>query len=258
MKTAAEQVTALDAEVTVCGLTLKRGYESQAASGISMVWRRGNSSYIEVRYWGTELTGGCWRYRFNGRVEQNSWPTFEAMREVLEVEVRDHVHTQNQLREWAGTAADKELLDSLVEERSKMLAEAATRAAGTHLWDIKCEGYWSERAYHAKPADTPLVIHPTWDEFLRNWGTKPLNYDNPQVLGFGWVVDNHYDDPYYRSGRLDVYCLIRRTGHYMSAHAYVCPADEPAVRAFLQKHLNKLLELWQPLGAVSELTRNEE
>lgn len=242
---ASEQVTALDPTVTVCGLTLFRGPTGEAASGFSVEWRYRNTSYIEVRYWGEGLSGGCWRYRFRGRVEQNSWPTFEAMREVLEVEVREHLELQRSLVAWAGHDG----VESATEAALNWAFAAPQQERGPHLWEIKREGYWGERAYHAKPADTPLVIHPTWSEFVRWWGPVPLSYDNPQVLGFDWVVDEHHEDPYYRSGRLDVYCLIRRKGHYMSAHAYVCPADEPAVRAFLQKHLNKLLELWQPLVA---------
>lgn len=118
-----------------------------------------------------------------------------------------------------------------------------------HLWEVKHPVYASQGNYFGR-SDECHDDYETWAEFATHVR------DNLDV-NFVWRWDWHEHpaegtegfnpDPYYRNGKLEIFFMYQRKAMAHSAQIRVCRADEPAVRAWLQKRVDYLKTVWEPM-----------
>lgn len=118
----------------------------------------------------------------------------------------------------------------------------------THLWEIDHPSYASDRAYTARgddPRSGPWKFS-SWMNFI----TLPMEGCGNEllVLRWDWKEEGFNGDNYYRNGKLELFFLRQRKGHYFSIIVDVCRADEEAVRVWLKDRLNDLLRVWEPIA----------
>jgi len=122
-----------------------------------------------------------------------------------------------------------------------------------HLWDVDHPYYCTEGGYFHTQEHFP-TIHSfgSWAEFLSDMGSS----DEDLNLLFRWDWKEQDEDSgeptfngdvHYRNGELSLFFMLQRKGFHTTCIVQVCRADEPEVRAWLQRRLNYLIGLWAPL-----------
>jgi hypothetical protein len=106
------------------------------------------------------------------------------------------------------------------------------------LWEAKhpyaaCEGNYFSSECHSH--------HETWAEFLEEEGNSDL--DMNLVYRWDWRVADEVEP----GDVLELYFIGQRKAVARSVYVNVKKSDEPAVRAWLQPRLQRLLELWAPM-----------
>lgn len=123
----------------------------------------------------------------------------------------------------------------------------------THLWEIDHPSYASDRAYTARgddPRSGPWKFSSwtNWTNFIKDNPTDEGYSNELLVLRWDWKEEGFNDDNYYRNGKLELFFLRQKKGHYFSIIVDVCRADEEAVRMWLKDRLNDLLRVWEPIA----------
>lgn len=121
-----------------------------------------------------------------------------------------------------------------------------------HLWEVDHPYYCAESNYYAPGREQPCSQHKSWAEFYEEY--KDADFDLNLVFRWDWkeedpeTGDSTFNgDVNYRNGKLLVFWMGQRKGLYRWSEIEVCRADEPAVRAWLQKRWDYLAKLWEPL-----------
>ena len=105
----------------------------------------------------------------------------------------------------------------------------------THLWEHKHRYYCNEGCYYERGQH---VKYETFAEFLESNGNIDLDYN----LLFRWDWEKEDD-----GDLLLLFWIAQRKARNFSMSVRVTEADEPAVRAFLQRAFNHLAALWLPI-----------
>lgn len=88
----------------------------------------------------------------------------------------------------------------------------------------------------------------SWAAFLEEYEESDPDYN--LLFRWDWELDADNkapaNDPYYRDGVLKLFWVVQRKTSHRCSLVDVCKADEPAVRAWLQRKLNYLMQLWTP------------
>ena len=108
-----------------------------------------------------------------------------------------------------------------------------------HLWETKHPYYWSEGCYHEAGYARRYL---SWAEFFAEW--KEADEDYNAVYRWDWTVD---EDTGVHT--LMVFMVAQRKGFTFSHDITVTPADELAVRVYLERHWRRVQAVWAPLGA---------
>jgi hypothetical protein len=103
-----------------------------------------------------------------------------------------------------------------------------------HLWEYKHHYYCNEGCYYERAQHTE---YETFAEFLEENGNIDLDYN----LLFRWDWEKEDGD------RLLLFWVAQRKARNFSMSVRVTEADEPAVRAFLQRAADHLFALWAPI-----------
>jgi len=119
----------------------------------------------------------------------------------------------------------------------------------THLWEIKHSYYCNESNYFQNGC---CEKYESFADFNEVYGNVDLDYN----LLFRWdwrkrqeqcEEDNEDDYEEVEGDVLYLFWMQQRKGKYTSCMIQVNEADEPAVRAFLQRAFNHLAALWLPI-----------
>ena len=108
-----------------------------------------------------------------------------------------------------------------------------------HLWEPEHPHYCEEGG--AGP--NTHGVYPSWAAFHAEFGHADLDYNH--VWRWDWEVQDEMDE------RLVMFVMHQRTGHSRSYECPISSEDEPAVRAFLQRHWEVVQALWAPFGVTS-------
>jgi len=119
-----------------------------------------------------------------------------------------------------------------------------------HLWEYDHPYYCSEGNYLAKPLEHPDCWEhcDSWQDFIENWGDS----DPDLNLVFrwdwhAWHLEHPEDYPDTEKHVLMVFFMLQRKAFNKSVEVAVTPADEPAVRDWLQQRAKTIASIWQPL-----------
>ncbi len=120
----------------------------------------------------------------------------------------------------------------------------------THLWEVNHSYYCNESNYFQNGC---CEKYKSFADFIEVYGDVDLDYN----LLFRWdwrkqqeQVEEYNDEDEEEEVRGDVLSLFwmqQRKGKYTSCMIQVTEADEPAIRAFLQRAFNHLAALWLPI-----------
>ena len=105
----------------------------------------------------------------------------------------------------------------------------------THLWEIEHSYYCNESNYFQNGC---CEKYKSFDDFMEVYADVDLDHN----LLFRWDWSKEED-----SDTLSLFWMQQRKGKYTSCMIQVTEADEPAVRAFLQRAFNHLAALWLPI-----------
>lgn len=108
----------------------------------------------------------------------------------------------------------------------------------TSLRDSDHPYYCSDANYYTTP-DKTIMRYDSWDEFHDDW----KNFDVDMNLIFRWDW-NVWEDGVEE---LSIYRMLQRKGAFVTQIVRVTPDDEDAVRSYLQPHLDRLVENWEPM-----------
>jgi hypothetical protein len=116
-----------------------------------------------------------------------------------------------------------------------------------HLWEVTHPVYGGQSNFYDKDCHDK---YETWAEFATSsWDDLDLHF----LWRWDWREypkegePNFNSDPYYRNGELELFFIYQRKALAHSATVRVCRADEPAVKAWLQKRLDYLKTVWEPM-----------
>lgn len=115
-----------------------------------------------------------------------------------------------------------------------------------HLWEAEHPYYWTEGAFFASGYHSN---HASWAHFIADMGGA--DDDLNLVCRWDWTLETDDDDKPVEPigmGTLKVRYVLQRKGICMSHDVTVTPADEPAVREWLQKKWEHMQRLWAPLS----------
>jgi len=116
----------------------------------------------------------------------------------------------------------------------------------THLWDVKHPYRCAEGNYDSKDGFREWS---SWAAFMEEFGNSDVDYNF--VWRWEWSqAKNGLDEPVGEpgDGSLELFMVKQRKAIYESHEIAVTAKDEPAVRAYLQKHWANMLECWRPLS----------
>lgn len=108
----------------------------------------------------------------------------------------------------------------------------------THLWEVEHSYYCEEGNYFEQGCNTK---YDSFADFLEESGYIDLDYN----LLFRWDWKKGEEEE--EGDTLSLFWMQQRKGKYVSETIKVTEADEPAVRAFLQRAFNHLAALWLPI-----------
>lgn len=117
----------------------------------------------------------------------------------------------------------------------------------THLWE-------PEHAYHCEGYAENGSEFDSWDDYVSQEadGMDP-HYNH--LFRWDWRVRgdddcerNPHPDPYYRADELLLFFVSQRKSRLRWVKVRVCAADEPAVRAWLEKQWSYVAALWSPIS----------
>lgn len=116
-----------------------------------------------------------------------------------------------------------------------------------HLWEVEHSYYCNEGNYFSNDCGSHFK---SWSDFLAEMGDADKDYN--LLFRWDWSMEHESDDANYRNGKLSLFYMQQRKGKFTFCTVEVCRADEPAVVAYLQPHLDHLESLWAPLKATGE------
>ncbi len=118
-----------------------------------------------------------------------------------------------------------------------------------HLWEAGHSYFCNEGSYEGSDNSERFA---SWEEFAAEYIDDATDFDYNLLFRWDWHFLDDADtepgaDPSYRTGILKLFWVAQRKGLYRYTLVSVCAADEPAVRAWLQRPFEHLLALWAPL-----------
>lgn len=121
-----------------------------------------------------------------------------------------------------------------------------------HLWEVKHPYYCAEGNFYQNGLHQR---YGSWAAFMEAWGDNDMDYN--LLFRWDWAIPVDVDDPNKtalwigepntRDCTLRLFWMLQRKGKNCSCEVAVCPADEPAVKAWLQGRYDHLKSLWTPL-----------
>lgn len=118
----------------------------------------------------------------------------------------------------------------------------------THLWEHDHPYYCNEGCWYTNDRDAHRMW-PSWADFLDALGKADVDLN--LVWRWDWTdADTPYEDgelPGYST--LKLFIMQQRKARPQSHEVQIKREDEPAVRLFLQKHWDKIQDLWAPFHA---------
>jgi hypothetical protein len=112
-----------------------------------------------------------------------------------------------------------------------------------HLWEIEHPYYCNLGNYFDNNCGNE---YESWADFAAEEGDS--DFDMNLLFRFDWLEadpeERHWGN---EEEELRLFWIGQRKGLYRFTQIKVTKADEPAVREWLQKRLDYLLELWLPL-----------
>lgn len=112
----------------------------------------------------------------------------------------------------------------------------------THLWEIEHSYYCNESNYFQNGCNHKFD---SFADFFEDCGNIDLDYN--LLFRWDWLKADEEDEESERGDILNLFLMQQRKGIYFSYTIKVTEADEPAVRAFLQRAFNHLAALWLPI-----------
>lgn len=127
----------------------------------------------------------------------------------------------------------------------------------TKLYQFDHPYYCNLGNYHSNECG---IKYATWADFLECEGDSDMDYN--LLFRWDWRVEaddignaradsRSARDPYYRGETLELFFMGQRKGIYRYAEVSVCRADEPEVRAWLEKRWHHMRRLWAPISGMS-------
>ncbi|AUX81996.1 hypothetical protein SEA_FRANKIE_70 [Mycobacterium phage Frankie] len=120
-----------------------------------------------------------------------------------------------------------------------------------HLWEYDHPYYCSEGNYLAQPIEHPECwqTYDSWQDFHEDWGNA--DPDLNLIFRWDWYAPHLEFPEDYPDGReehiLRLYLMLQRKAFNKSIYVSVTPADEPAIREFLQQRAKTIAAIWEPL-----------
>jgi len=111
-----------------------------------------------------------------------------------------------------------------------------------HLWEISHPYYCSEGNFFRKEMHEH---YKTWQSYYDEW--KSYDIDMNLIWRWDWSEDN----------TLTLFYIMQRKGFNRSVSIDVQPEDEILVREWLQKHYDRLMDIWTPFSQ-NEIKYNSE
>lgn len=109
-----------------------------------------------------------------------------------------------------------------------------------HLWEVDHPYYCAEANWYSNEA---YLRYDSWAYFIEDWGD--LDLDLNHVFRWDW----HEPDEDNTHGRLQIFVMLQRKGLFKPIDVFgVTPEDEPSVRAWLERHWDKIGEMWAPIA----------
>lgn len=112
----------------------------------------------------------------------------------------------------------------------------------THLWEIEHSYYCNESNWFQNGCNHKFD---SFADFFEDCGNIDLDYN--LLFRWDWLKADEEDEESERGDILNLFLMQQRKGVYFSYTIKVTEADEPAVRAFLQRAFNHLASLWLPI-----------
>lgn len=111
------------------------------------------------------------------------------------------------------------------------------------LWEAKHPYYCNENNFYANGCCTS---YESWACFFEAYDPAETDFDYNLVFRWDWAAPA--PDDRIQQHRLTVFWMGQRRGRFWSSIVNVTPADEPAVRAWLEPRWAQMQALWAPLG----------
>ncbi len=103
----------------------------------------------------------------------------------------------------------------------------------SHLWEVEHPYYCNESNYFSRDC---MLQYQSWKEFFEAEGDSDM--DMNLLFRWDWGKDNV----------LSLFWMEQRKGRFRTSIVHnMNPENEPEVRAWLGKHFQHLLQLWEPL-----------
>jgi hypothetical protein len=119
----------------------------------------------------------------------------------------------------------------------------------TRLWEVDHPYYCEEMNYFATPAGSvqPTKHYESWAEFYEEEGE--CAFDMNLLFRWDWREADPPNEELWgiKVETLFLFWMGQRNGIYRWTTVHVSKSDEPAIREWLLKRLNYLVELWEPL-----------
>lgn len=127
--------------------------------------------------------------------------------------------------------------------------------ADKHLWEAKHPYYMNEGNYYQAGCHTRYQY---LDTFLSEWGSADIDYN--WIVRWDWTEGPGDDDwqrpadrpDTYQDGVLKVQFVGQRKSKLWTCEVVVCRFDEPRVRAFLDKYVGYMAQMWAPFDLPKE------
>ncbi|BCH33161.1 hypothetical protein MesoLjLc_50910 [Mesorhizobium sp. L-8-10] len=118
-----------------------------------------------------------------------------------------------------------------------------------HLWEVDHPYYMNEGNYFEAGQHTRWL---SWQDFEREFKDSDLDYN--WFVRWDWLEGEdsgggtYNGDDYYRHAVFMLQMIGQRKAYLCSHEIAVCRADEPTVRAFLQKRWEYMQQMWEPFA----------
>lgn len=104
---------------------------------------------------------------------------------------------------------------------------------------VKHDYYASDSNYYSNDAANH---YNTWADFYKEFHDADIDYN----LVFRWDIDKDVDSGNYY---MQVIIILQRKGIYMPIHInYVDDKDAMQIKEFMQPHMEKIKNIWQPFN----------